>query len=51
MVTKHIVRDNRIEASEFAKQLGKRHAFDLIEEELFVCMLRTMDMMSTSLKQ
>lgn len=33
-------------ASPLAKQLGKRHAFDLIEEELFVSMARTFDLIS-----
>jgi DNA-binding MarR family transcriptional regulator len=37
-----------VEASEFARQLGKRHAFDVMEEELFVCMLRTIDRMSAN---
>ncbi len=33
-------------ASELAKQLGKRNAFDLIEEELFVSLVRTTDLLS-----
>ncbi len=33
-------------ASDLAKQLGKRNAFDLIEEELFVSLIRTVDIIS-----
>ncbi|MFO0942979.1 MAG: MarR family transcriptional regulator [Pirellulales bacterium] len=33
-------------ASNLAKQLGKRNAFDLIEEELFISLIRTVDIIS-----
>lgn len=33
-------------ASNLAKQLGKRDAFDLVEEELFVSLIRTVDIIS-----
>lgn len=51
MATKRISKGQPIEASEFAKQLGKRNAFDVIEEEMFVCMLRTIDLMSAGSNQ
>lgn len=34
--------------SKLAEQLGKRDAFDLIEEELYLSLIRTVDLLSTS---
>ncbi len=36
--------------TDLAEDLGKRQPFDLIEEELYVSMLRATDMMSTQLR-
>ena len=47
VATNHTDKKKRNEASGFAKQLGKRHDFDVVEEEIFVCMLRTIDLVQT----
>lgn len=36
------------EASRLARQIGKRKPFDLLEEELFVSLIRTVDLLSHS---
>jgi DNA-binding MarR family transcriptional regulator len=46
VATKRTNKERQDEASDFAKQLGKRFAFDVVEEEIFVCMLRTIDLIS-----